>query len=263
MKKILLLLFLLSYFIFPTSKIHADTCFQNSDCPTNIEYCESDGSGNPAGTRMVQGINGICDPTNKFANKDGCVYQFITPSTTTRNICCTKNSDCVDQSYCQGSNTIYADRGVCDVTNPSTNKQGCVYIRTVVDSKNTLQCYNGVPRGATSSSGGAFERVFGKINPPKELEGLILTGRDSSLGALKAFIANIINVLYFFAAIIFLFMILIGGFDWIRSGGDKGKIEGAQKRITNAVIGIAILGLAFLFTRIVGNILGFNFFGSI
>lgn len=41
--------------------------------------------------------------------------------------------------------------------------------------------------------------------------------------------------------IIFTFMLIIGGIEWISSGGDKVAYENAKKRITNALIGITIL----------------------
>jgi len=38
-----------------------------------------------------------------------------------------------------------------------------------------------------------------------------------------------------------LFYLLIGAFDWVSSGGDKGKVENAQKKMTAAVIGVIMI----------------------
>ena len=40
-------------------------------------------------------------------------------------------------------------------------------------------------------------------------------------------------------------MLVAGGIEYLTSGGDKAKIESAQKRITSAVIGVAIIASSF------------------
>jgi hypothetical protein len=42
-------------------------------------------------------------------------------------------------------------------------------------------------------------------------------------------------------AVVFVFIFLIGAIKWITAGGDKTSMESAQKTITNALIGLAIL----------------------
>ncbi|MDP3758412.1 MAG: hypothetical protein Q8Q86_01725, partial [Candidatus Daviesbacteria bacterium] len=55
-----------------------------------------------------------------------------------------------------------------------------------------------------------------------------------------------------------LFMLIIGAFQWITSGGDKEGVESARKRITHALIGFAILALAFLIVQVVGQVVNIN-----
>lgn len=38
-----------------------------------------------------------------------------------------------------------------------------------------------------------------------------------------------------------LVMLILGGFEWITAGGDKGKIESARERITQSIIGLLVL----------------------
>ena len=58
-------------------------------------------------------------------------------------------------------------------------------------------------------------------------------------------------------AIIFVFAMLIwGGYGWLTAGGDKGKVEEARTRITNALIGMAIVASAFALITIVGKFFG-------
>lgn len=39
----------------------------------------------------------------------------------------------------------------------------------------------------------------------------------------------------------FLIFLIWGGIEWLTAGGDKGRVETAQKMISNAVIGLAVL----------------------
>lgn len=39
--------------------------------------------------------------------------------------------------------------------------------------------------------------------------------------------------------------LIYGGFTWITSGGDKGKLEDARSKITNGIIGLAIVASAW------------------
>lgn len=69
-----------------------------------------------------------------------------------------------------------------------------------------------------------------------------------------AFIVAIIGVLV---------MLIWGGVSWIISGGDKDAVGEARKRIVNALIGLAILAVAFAIANFAASFLGisdiFNF----
>jgi len=56
--------------------------------------------------------------------------------------------------------------------------------------------------------------------------------------------------------------LLLGGFTWITSGGDKANVEAAQKRIQAAIIGLIIVFAAWALMIVIGRFLGidpFNF----
>ncbi len=58
-------------------------------------------------------------------------------------------------------------------------------------------------------------------------------------------------------AVVFVFgMLIMGGYAWITAGGDKAKVEEARTRITNALIGLAIVASAFALIALVGNFFG-------
>lgn len=97
--------------------------------------------------------------------------------------------------------------------------------------------------------------VFGQITPPPPVQ---------ALGPGAEGISNVlnrgINLLYVLAVIIFTIMIIVSGLQMIMSGGDKEAVAGARKRLTWAIVGIALMALAFVISAAIGQILGFNFF---
>lgn len=62
------------------------------------------------------------------------------------------------------------------------------------------------------------------------------------------------------AAVIFFFVLVIGGIQWIISGGDKTGVETARKRITNALVGLVIVFAAWAIVTLIWNLFGVNIF---
>lgn len=73
---------------------------------------------------------------------------------------------------------------------------------------------------------------------------------------LTKIISNAVTILITIAVVAVLFMLIFGAFEWIISGGDKEKVANARNRITHALIGLVILGLAFVIVKVVGSIIG-------
>ena len=67
-----------------------------------------------------------------------------------------------------------------------------------------------------------------------------------------------IRLVLVIGTVIFFFMMLIGGIKWISGGGDKARLEGAQKQITHSLIGLAILLSAFAIIKLVGSLFGID-----
>jgi NADH:ubiquinone oxidoreductase subunit 6 (subunit J) len=65
------------------------------------------------------------------------------------------------------------------------------------------------------------------------------------------FLFSLVNMLIIVGAILVFFYLLMGGLNWLTSGGDKVKVETAQKQITSAVIGLALLVLSLAIYRII------------
>lgn len=75
---------------------------------------------------------------------------------------------------------------------------------------------------------------------------------------LGVIIGNALTIVFVIAVIAVLFMLVIGAFQWITSGGDKEAVGKARGRITSALVGLAILALAFLIVKIAGGIVNID-----
>ena len=75
----------------------------------------------------------------------------------------------------------------------------------------------------------------------------------------RVIITNAITIIFVIAVLAVLVYMIWGAFSWITSGGDKEKIKAARGMITNALIGLEILALAFIIARVVGAVLGIDF----
>ena len=101
--------------------------------------------------------------------------------------------------------------------------------------------------------------VFGEIRPPGELLPFIQRGGQGA-GGISLFLNNLISLIYILATVTFIFMLLWGAFEWLSSGGDKEKVSNAQRRITNAFIGLVLFAIAFAILQVLGVFTGFTFF---
>lgn len=61
------------------------------------------------------------------------------------------------------------------------------------------------------------------------------------------------------AALFVFVMLIMGGYAWITAGGDKAKVEEARGRITNAIIGLAIVAAAWALMTVISNFFGVDF----
>lgn len=68
-------------------------------------------------------------------------------------------------------------------------------------------------------------------------------------------IIRIIEILLAIAGLVAVIFLIIGGFRYITAGGNEEAAESAKKTITNAIIGIVIIILAFVIVRVISNAL--------
>lgn len=84
-----------------------------------------------------------------------------------------------------------------------------------------------------------------------ETDASVITGLKPS-----SFVKTAINLLLGSAGVISFFMLLIGGVQWIMAGGDKEGTEKARKRITAALVGLAIVFSAYALLFIIQSLFG-------
>jgi len=69
----------------------------------------------------------------------------------------------------------------------------------------------------------------------------------------------LINLAFAIGAMVFVFMLILGGIQWITAGGDKAALESAKGRVMNALIGVLILFSLYAILNLVGLFFGINF----
>lgn len=76
------------------------------------------------------------------------------------------------------------------------------------------------------------------------------------LDKLAEIIQTTIALSFFLAIVIALFVLLLSGFQWMFSGGDKQKLQQARSRITYAIVGLALVFLSLLIIQFLGDFFG-------
>lgn len=64
-------------------------------------------------------------------------------------------------------------------------------------------------------------------------------------------ISSLISLGLVIGTLVFMFILLLGGIQWITSGGDKVNYEAARQKITNALVGLLILFSFFAILNLV------------
>jgi uncharacterized membrane protein len=100
---------------------------------------------------------------------------------------------------------------------------------------------------ATATTAFAASATGTAINPGQ--------GFATDIGGL---INSVLNLVMIIALLLVFLYLILGGIQWITSGGDKGKTEEARNKITAAVIGIIILAAAYALVQFVAYVLGFG-----
>ncbi len=98
---------------------------------------------------------------------------------------------------------------------------------------------------------GRFEGL-GPLGTPSATE------QDPGASAFTNFITKTVGVLTVVAFIWFIFVLFTGAISWLSSGGDKAKLQEAQKKITTSLVGLIIVISAIFLIKLIGNMFGID-----
>ena len=71
-------------------------------------------------------------------------------------------------------------------------------------------------------------------------------------------VSGAISLTMLAVALIFFFILVLGGINWVTSEGDEKKVASARAQITNGLIGLAIVFAAFAIMKLIDVIFGIN-----
>lgn len=74
------------------------------------------------------------------------------------------------------------------------------------------------------------------------------------------FVSGFLKLSLVLAAILFFFMLIIGGLQWILSGGEKTRTDAAKNRIVASFVGLIIVFSAWAIAGLIGVFFGIDIF---
>ena len=106
-----------------------------------------------------------------------------------------------------------------------------------------------------------FEVLFQATNAVINLRDASDPVQQSVVGTFcsaSLFITGILQSVLVLAALLTLAELVIGGINYINSGGEKGKLEAARQKITNSIIGLIVLASTVAIFNVLQRVLGFD-----
>ena len=83
-----------------------------------------------------------------------------------------------------------------------------------------------------------------------------------SITSFGEFIGAILSFLFLIAGVLVFVYLVWGGLQWLTSGGDSSATQAARDRITAALVGLAIIALAYAIVQIVQAFFGIEVVGD-
>ena len=91
--------------------------------------------------------------------------------------------------------------------------------------------------------------------PTESVQGFSITSLGKFVGALT-------QLLFILAGVLVFVYLVWGGIQWLTSGGDSSSTQQARDRITAALIGLAIIAIAYAITLIIQAFFGITIIGD-
>ena len=195
-------------------------------------------------------------------------FAFLIPPAFAQESCifdrCNNGTDC---SYCVHVTTCgNISFHTCEDNLRQTNTAGNLCQNGATD----FRCYSSCNSSCNSSSAGSFTFSCSSCSvtspptptPPSGRGGggttITIARPQAGYADIGLFITNILKILFIIAIIVVLFMLVWGAYEWMTSGGDKESIGKARGRIIAALIGLAVLAVAFAIAVVAAQFVGFQ-----
>jgi len=88
-------------------------------------------------------------------------------------------------------------------------------------------------------------------------------GKELQTLTVGGIISGAISLVMLAVALIFFFILIMGGLKWVMSEGDQKAVEAARNQITNALVGLAIVFAAFAIMKLIEIVFGISLLGGI
>lgn len=100
--------------------------------------------------------------------------------------------------------------------------------------------------------------LLAKIFIPHPVFAASWSGDVANISDFNVVFQNIAQIIIYFAGLVFLIMLIRGGFSYLTSGGDPKKTAKATSTLTMAIIGLVGVIVSFLIIRFIGSFTGVN-----
>ena len=88
------------------------------------------------------------------------------------------------------------------------------------------------------------------------VNGALPTTGPGKINSLADLVNRLVSFMIPLSAVILLFVFIWGGYDYMMSQGDPGKIKSAQAKFTTGIIGLVLLMLSYIIVKTIGGIFG-------
>ncbi len=252
----MLVLFSMAFFVAPVSKVEAIEGVNTYACfnpTTNALTAASATTTCPAGSNKISAdsrMNGFCLAKENGVNT--AKSPLPNPSGTGPSLDFLGKS-CLDKdgNSTRGTYTPFPKGSTTPVTPTNTNTGS-----NTNTTKNTNGTTGGGVGGGNQSpvSKGDCEDKFHKVGPlcvpNNPFNNDSIAGGNATATSLAL---RIIRIMLYFAAIVAVIMAIIGGYQVMTAGGNPTQAANGRKTLTNAVIGLAIILLAFVIVQVLIN----------
>jgi len=86
----------------------------------------------------------------------------------------------------------------------------------------------------------------------------VKNGDVATIQGIGCIFQNVAQVIVYFAGIVFFFMFIKGGFEYLTSGGDPKKTAKATSTLTMSIVGLVGVIVSFLIIKFIQNFTGVN-----